>query len=125
MTNHDIRVRDLVAHAYEHAPAVRRIMDDAGVDTLIATQLAGEVDSTSVRLAAISASSVRRPSEQLLKAIVERAQHDTSPSVRHSSISLLGDWSREAPSVTAVLTNIAEKDADNDVRIAARNALGS
>ena len=31
MIDHDSRVRELVSHAYQHAPAVRRMMDDAGV----------------------------------------------------------------------------------------------
>ena len=31
MSDHDSRIRELVAHAYQHAPAVKRIMDDAGV----------------------------------------------------------------------------------------------
>lgn len=31
MSDHDSRVRELVAHAYQHAPAVKRIMDEAGV----------------------------------------------------------------------------------------------
>lgn len=31
MSEHDRRVRELVAHAYQNAPAVRRLMDDAGV----------------------------------------------------------------------------------------------
>lgn len=31
MPNFDERVRDLVAHAYENAPAIRQLMDDAGV----------------------------------------------------------------------------------------------
>lgn len=31
MSNFDERVRDLVAHAYENAPAIKQIMDDAGI----------------------------------------------------------------------------------------------
>jgi phenylacetate-CoA ligase len=31
MIDHDSRVRELVSHAYQHASAVRRMMDDAGV----------------------------------------------------------------------------------------------
>jgi phenylacetate-CoA ligase len=31
MANHDARIRDLVAHAYQNAPAIQRIMDAAGV----------------------------------------------------------------------------------------------
>ena len=31
MTNFDERVRDLVAHAYDHAPAIKQWLDDAGV----------------------------------------------------------------------------------------------
>jgi phenylacetate-CoA ligase len=31
MTKNDDRIRDLIAHAYDHAPAIKRILDDAGV----------------------------------------------------------------------------------------------
>ncbi len=31
MTNFDSRIRELIAHAYAHAPAIKQIMDDAGV----------------------------------------------------------------------------------------------
>lgn len=34
MTSHDARIRELVTYAYEHAPAVTRILDDAGVSPL-------------------------------------------------------------------------------------------
>jgi HEAT repeat protein len=105
------------------ASAVRalKLMRSEGVEPIIAKVIAND-ESADVRVAAIQAAELRKPSQALVEALGS-ASRASDPHVRFQAVELVIRWLPSEPSLRAALQAVAQSDAEPKVRERARSAL--
>lgn len=90
-------------------------MRDPRVDELIATRLVAD-ESKQVRLAALDAARVRKPTDVLVRALTGIGATASDAHVRYQAVELMLRWLPERPDFRPALEHIARNDAETRVR---------
>jgi hypothetical protein len=100
-----------------------RLMVRPEVDGIIAAELA-QPDGV-LQSAALDAISVREPSAVLATALDQAAKSDARPANRLKAVRIMGQWLSKRPELRPSLTLLAESEGLDQIRQAAKEALGS
>ncbi len=103
-----------------------RLMKHPEVDSLVAHYLdATNERSYTVRVAAVNAAKVRKPSDRLARALAKAALKDPKAKVRYEAIQVMKKWAVDRPELRKTLEQVAKADSEKQNRMAARAALKS
>jgi hypothetical protein len=116
LDNKDVRVQAA-------AIASLRLMVRPEVDGIIAAELAHP--EPALQNAALDAISVREPSAPLVTAVDRAAKSATAPGVRMKAVRIMGKWLPQRPEFRSALEAVAQSDNEDQIRAAAKKALGS
>ena len=100
-----------------------RLMDRPEVDGVIASVFAQS--NSTLQAAALNAISVRAPSSALEAARVQAAKSGATPGLRMRAVQVMGRWLPKRPELRPSLHALAESDRLDQIRDAAKKALGS
>ena len=99
-----------------------RLMARPEIDPLIAAELAQP--NVAVQDAALAAISVREPSPVLTDALSQAAKSASRSGLRIKAIAIIGRWLPRHPELRPKLELIAQSDSADQIRAAAKQALG-
>jgi hypothetical protein len=104
--------------------AVRALqsMHDPQVDGILAARMRTDT-SNKVRVSAIVAAQVRKPSDELASGLATAGMAASDPTVRYRAVELMVRWLPERPELRATLEQVAQKDTEARVREFAKAAL--
>ncbi len=104
--------------------AVRALqsMHDPQVDGILAARMRTDT-SSKVRVSAIVAAQVRKPSDELASGLASAGMASSDATVRYRAVELMVRWLPERPELRATLEQVAQRDTEARVRDFAKAAL--